>query len=55
MDRITIKPYGKEKKAFKNEVNVKKKMLGDAGGVHKISTSTLGYDEKDFKIHQVKS
>jgi len=72
VDRITIKPYGKEKKVFKDDVIVKKKTLGgllsnqcstlaigsSASRVlynthHKISTSTLSYDEKDVKIHQI--
>ena len=53
MDRITIKPYGKEKKVFKDGAIGKKNTLGDASGGHKISTSTLGYDEKEVRIHQI--
>lgn len=53
MDKITIKPYEKEKKAVKEDIVVKEQTLKDAVGAHKTSTSTLGCDEKDAKTRQI--
>ena len=53
MDKITIKPYEKEKKAVEEDVIVKEQTLKDAVRAHRISTSTLGCDEKDNKTCQM--
>jgi hypothetical protein len=53
VDRITIKPYGKQKKVSKDDVIGKQKPLEDASRVQEMSSSALGHEAKEVKIHQI--